>query len=42
LLTLIQPEQRNVDFVRSLIESQKASPYGILPVWQFHGQETGA
>jgi predicted alpha-1,2-mannosidase len=40
LLTLIQPEQRNVDFVRSLIESQKASPYGILPVWQFHGQET--
>jgi predicted alpha-1,2-mannosidase len=40
LLTLIQPEQRNADFVRSLIESQKASPYGILPVWQFHGQET--
>jgi predicted alpha-1,2-mannosidase len=40
LLTLIQPEQRNVDFVRSLIESQKASPYGILPVWQFHGLET--
>jgi putative alpha-1,2-mannosidase len=25
---------------RSLIESQKASPYGILPVWQFHGLET--
>jgi predicted alpha-1,2-mannosidase len=40
LLTLIQPERRNVDFVRSLIESQKASPYGILPVWQFAGQET--
>ena len=40
LLTLIQPELRNVDFVRSLIESQKASPYGILPVWQFAGQET--
>jgi predicted alpha-1,2-mannosidase len=40
LLTLIQPEQRNADFVRSLIESQKASPYGILPVWQFHGLET--
>jgi predicted alpha-1,2-mannosidase len=40
LLTLIQPEQRNVDFVRSLIESQKSSPYGILPVWQFAGQET--
>jgi predicted alpha-1,2-mannosidase len=40
LLTLVQPEQRNVDFVRSLIESQKYSPYGILPVWQFAGQET--
>ncbi|MYM67158.1 glycoside hydrolase family 92 protein [Pseudoduganella sp. FT55W] len=40
LLTLIQPEQRNVDFVRSLIESQKHSPYGILPVWSFHGLET--
>jgi predicted alpha-1,2-mannosidase len=40
LLTLIQPERRNVDFVRSLIESQKVSPYGILPVWQFAGQET--
>jgi predicted alpha-1,2-mannosidase len=40
LLTLVQPERRNVDFVRSLIESQKASPYGILPVWQFAGQET--
>lgn len=40
LLTLIQPEQQNVDFVRSLIESQKESPYGILPVWQFAGLET--
>jgi predicted alpha-1,2-mannosidase len=40
LLTLIQPEQRNADFVRSLIASQQASPFGILPVWQFHGLET--
>lgn len=40
LLTLVQPEQRNVDFVRSLVASQQASPYGILPVWQFHGLET--
>ena len=40
LLTLVQPEQRNVDFVRSLIASQQHSPYGILPVWQFAGQET--
>jgi len=40
LLTLIQPEARNADFVRSLVASQQASPYGILPVWQFAGQET--
>ncbi|HZV64223.1 MAG TPA: GH92 family glycosyl hydrolase [Telluria sp.] len=40
LLTLIQPEARNVDFVRSLIASQQVSPYGILPVWQFAGLET--
>ena len=40
LLTLIQPERRNADFVNSLIASQQASPFGILPVWQFHGRET--
>jgi predicted alpha-1,2-mannosidase len=40
LLTLIQPEQRNSDFVNSLIASAQASPFGILPVWQFHGRET--
>ena len=40
LLTLIQPEQRNADFVRSLVASQQHSPYGILPVWSFHGLET--
>ncbi|MEO8672204.1 MAG: GH92 family glycosyl hydrolase [Tahibacter sp.] len=40
LMTLIQPDRRNLDFVRSLIASQQASPWGILPVWQFHGQET--
>ena len=39
LMTILQPE-RDVDFVRSLIESQKFSPYGILPVWQFAGLET--
>jgi predicted alpha-1,2-mannosidase len=39
LMTILQPE-RDVDFVRSLIESQKYSPYGILPVWQFAGLET--
>ncbi|MFZ6732274.1 GH92 family glycosyl hydrolase [Undibacterium sp. Ji42W] len=40
LLTLIQPAQRNADFVRSLLASQQYSPEGILPVWQFHGLET--
>ena len=40
LLTLVQPEQRNADFVRSLVASQQFSPEGILPVWQFHGLET--
>lgn len=40
LLTLVAPEQRNAAFVRSLIDSQRTSPFGILPVWQFHGRET--
>jgi len=40
LLTLIQPADYTNDVVNSLIASQKESPYGILPVWQFHGQET--
>jgi predicted alpha-1,2-mannosidase len=40
LLTLVQPEKRTSDVVNSLIASQQESPYGVLPVWQFHGQET--
>ena len=40
LLTLVRPERDNSNFVRSLIESWKQSPDGVLPVWQFHGQET--
>ncbi|MFC5578386.1 GH92 family glycosyl hydrolase [Lysobacter niabensis] len=40
LLTLVQPEQRNNDFIQSLLASQRVSPYGTLPVWAFHGQET--
>jgi predicted alpha-1,2-mannosidase len=40
LLTLIQPPQTSTDVVRSLMASQAQSPYGILPVWQFGGQET--
>jgi predicted alpha-1,2-mannosidase len=40
LLTLVQPAQRNADFVQSLLASRRASPYGLLPVWAFHGLET--
>ena len=40
LMTLIQPESRTANVVRSLVESRKQSPYGILPVWQFQGIET--
>ncbi|MBC7990597.1 MAG: glycoside hydrolase family 92 protein, partial [Luteimonas sp.] len=40
LLTLIQPEQRNNDFVHSLLAARRDSPYGVLPVWAFHGLET--
>jgi predicted alpha-1,2-mannosidase len=40
LMTLIEPEKRTNDLVRSLIASQQESPFGILPVWQFAGLET--
>lgn len=40
LMTLIQPDQRTNDVVRSLVSSQQRSPYGILPIWQFQGIET--
>ncbi|MGR6328136.1 GH92 family glycosyl hydrolase [Sphingomonas sp. XXL09] len=40
LLTLIQPAQTTTDVVRSLIDSRRYSPDGILPVWQFAGRET--
>jgi predicted alpha-1,2-mannosidase len=40
LLTIIQSEQRTNDIVHSLIAAQQVSPYGTLPVWAFHGQET--
>lgn len=40
LLLLVQPEARNRDIIRSLIASREASPFGILPVWQFQGRET--
>lgn len=40
LLVLLQPERRNADFVQSLLAHRRYSPYGVLPVWSFHGQET--
>ena len=40
LLTILRPPHDNVDFVRSLIASWQESPDGLLPVWQFQGQET--
>jgi predicted alpha-1,2-mannosidase len=40
LLTLLRPQSDNVDFVRSLVASWQEGPDGVLPVWQFHGQET--
>ncbi len=40
LMTLIQPPQRTEDIVRSLVAAQQVSPYGMLPVWAFQGQET--
>ncbi|MGN6277336.1 MAG: GH92 family glycosyl hydrolase [Sphingomonas sp.] len=40
LMTIIEPDKKNVDFINSLLASQQDSPFGILPVWQFQGQET--
>ena len=40
LMTILEPEERTNDLVASLIASQQESPFGILPVWQFQGQET--
>ena len=40
LMTLIQPYQRTADVVNSLVSSREESPFGILPVWQYQGQET--
>jgi predicted alpha-1,2-mannosidase len=40
LMTILEPEQRTNDLVRSLLASAAESPFGILPVWQFQGLET--
>ncbi|RUL76885.1 glycoside hydrolase family 92 protein [Dyella choica] len=39
LMILLHPD-RSVDFVRSLIAAQQASPFGMLPVWAYQGLET--
>ncbi len=40
LMTLLQPPQRTSDMVNSLLAARRESPYGVLPVWSFHGLET--
>jgi predicted alpha-1,2-mannosidase len=40
LLILLRPQSDSTDFVRSLVDSWKWSPDGLLPIWQFAGQET--
>lgn len=40
LLILLRPQSDNNDFIRSLLASWRYSPDGLLPVWQFAGQET--
>ncbi|MGA9421841.1 MAG: GH92 family glycosyl hydrolase [Rhodanobacteraceae bacterium] len=40
LMALIQPPQRVNDLVNSLLAAQRASPFGILPVWAYQGLET--
>ena len=40
LLSLVQPQATNSDIVRSLLASQKDSPFGLLPIWQYQGRET--
>jgi predicted alpha-1,2-mannosidase len=40
LLILLRPQSDNTDFIRSLLASWHWSPDGVLPVWQFAGQET--
>ena len=40
LMTILEPPQRTADVVNSLLASQRESPFGLLPVWQFQGIET--
>ncbi|CAN5726658.1 GH92 family glycosyl hydrolase [soil metagenome] len=40
LMTLLEPESHTSDLVQSMLASQKESPFGMLPIWQFQGIET--
>ena len=40
LMTILEPRARTENLVRSMLASQQESPFGILPIWQFQGQET--
>ena len=40
LLTIVRPPRQTDDIVNSLLAARRYSPYGILPVWAFQGQET--
>lgn len=40
LLLLTRPAKDNADYVKSLVAMREASPFGILPVWQFAGKES--
>jgi predicted alpha-1,2-mannosidase len=39
LMVLLRPDL-SMQFIRSLIASQQASPFGMLPVWAYQGLET--
>ena len=40
LLTLIQPPERTVHVIDSMVAFQQESAYAMLPVWSYQGQET--
>ncbi len=40
LMTLLEPQARTASLMQSMLASQRESPFGILPVWQFQGIET--
>jgi predicted alpha-1,2-mannosidase len=40
LMTILEPRERTQQLVDSMLASQQQSPFGLLPIWQFQGQET--